>query len=192
MGRDKAWLPVEGTPVIERVVDVLKPLFWRVRVIAKDERFAVLGVPVQPDLRPGAAALGGLHTALATAEKDVVFVAACDLPFLSATLVRGLAAVLADYDAALPWTARGPEPLVAFYRRASLSAVERALDRNVLRVGGFLEELRVRRVEEGELARLDPGGLALLNLNTPEDYARALQLSQPSAGSATRSSGTSS
>jgi len=37
----------------------------------------------------------------------------------------------------------------------------------------FLEDLAVRWVEGPELRQLDPEGIALFNLNTPEDYRRA-------------------
>jgi len=35
--------------------------------------------------------------------------------------------------------------------------------------------LRIRRVSEAEIRPLDPELLSLLNVNTPEDYARALR-----------------
>lgn len=177
MGRDKAWAPLHGRAVIERMVEILRPLFGRLRIIANHPaRFASLGVSVQPDLRPGCGALSGLHTALATASQEAVFVAACDLPFLHAGFVRALVDLLPGYDAVVPWSEKGPEPLSAVYSARCRAAAESALDRGALKVADFLSGLRVRRVEGDELARLDPGGLALFNLNTPEDYQRARRL----------------
>jgi hypothetical protein len=42
-----------------------------------------------------------------------------------------------------------------------------------LRVPAALAELRVAAVGPAELAALDPGGLQLLNVNTPDVLARA-------------------
>ena len=39
-----------------------------------------------------------------------------------------------------------------------------------------LAELTVREIGEDELARFDPDGRLLLNINTPDDYARAHDL----------------
>jgi molybdopterin-guanine dinucleotide biosynthesis protein A len=36
--------------------------------------------------------------------------------------------------------------------------------------------VRVRQVEQAELADLDPDGLAFFNVNTPDDLVRARQL----------------
>ena len=78
MGKDKAWLELGKASLIEIVVRTLKPLFHHVRIIAnEDERFAALNVPIQSDIRPGCGPLGGIHTALATARRDSVFVAGC-------------------------------------------------------------------------------------------------------------------
>jgi len=183
MGEDKAWLDLGGTPAIARILETLEPLFDRTRIIANDpSRFARLSVPVQSDLRPGSGALGGLHAALKTAKEPALFVTACDMPFVTQELVRGLYALLLGFDAVVPWSAKGPDPLCAFYRAGCLPAIEAALDRKDFRVGKFLSGVRVHRVEGEALSRLDPTGEALFNLNTPEDYARA----QLKAGSATR------
>ncbi len=177
MGRDKPWLELGGQPIIVRLIEVLRPLFPRLRIIANDSaRFGALGLTVQPDIRLGCGALGGIESALATASFEAVFVAACDLPFLHAGFVGTLLGLLPGHDAVVPWGEKGPEPLCAVYSVGCRAAVTRALDRGELKVADFLRSLRVRRVEGDELAQLDPHGLALFNLNTPEDYERARKI----------------
>jgi len=177
MGRDKPWLELRGQAIIVRLIEVLRPLFPRLRIIANDPaRFGALGLSVQPDIRPGCGALGGIESALATASFEAVFVAACDLPFLDAGFVRTLVGLLPGHDAVVPWGKKGAEPLCAVYSARCRTTVTRALDRGELKVADFLSGLRVRRVEGDELARLDPDGLSRFNLNTPEDYQRARKL----------------
>jgi molybdopterin-guanine dinucleotide biosynthesis protein A len=130
-------------------------------------------VEVQRDLRPHSGPLGGIHTALSRAERDVVLVVACDLPFLTRKFLQGLAALLSGYDAVVPRPGGLPVPVCAFYSTRCLSAVETRLDAGDLKAADFLDDLAVRWVEGQELDRLDPNGTALLNLNTPEDVERA-------------------
>jgi molybdopterin-guanine dinucleotide biosynthesis protein A len=182
MGRDKTSLLLAGRSVIERMIEILAPLFSRLRIIAGDgSRFSALGVPVQPDLRPGCGALSGVHAALATASAEAVFVVACDLPLLHPALIRGLVSRLEGHDAVVPWSDKGPEPLCAVYRRRCHAAAEAALDGGELKMSDFLARLSVRRLQGEDLIRLDPDGLGLFNLNTPEDYQRARKILEPSS-----------
>jgi molybdopterin-guanine dinucleotide biosynthesis protein A len=57
------------------------------------------------------------------------------------------------------------------------------LDRDQLKAADFLDDVAVRWVEDEELARLDPEGVALFNLNTPEDYRRAQEIAAGRAAS---------
>ena len=81
------------------------------------------------------------------------------------------------YDAVVPRRGGRPEPLHAVYGRGLIPAVEDLLARG----GGPLRLLltapgvRVRWVEEPELRRFDPKLRSLTNVNTPEDYERAVQ-----------------
>ena len=102
MGQDKTLLPIGNRSLIEIVAAQLTSLFHRVRIIAnEEEKFADLNLPIQPDIRPGCGPLGGIHSALATAQQDTVFVAGCDFPFLTTSFIKGLAELLGTNDVVL-------------------------------------------------------------------------------------------
>jgi len=182
MGTDKAWLRLRGPTgptLIEALVALLEPDYGPVRILAGEssvEPYATLGVVVQSDLRPHSGPLGGIHSALSLAERDVVLVVPCDLPFLTREFLEGLSVLLSGHDAVVPRPDGVPVPVCAFYSSRCLSAVETRLDRGYLKAADFLEDLAVRWVEGQELARLDPEGTALFNLNTPEDMERARRM----------------
>jgi molybdopterin-guanine dinucleotide biosynthesis protein A len=174
MGQDKTLLPIGNQSLIEIVVQQLTSLFHRVRIIAnEEEKFADLNLTVQPDIRPGCGPLGGIHSALATAQQDTVFVAGCDFPFLNTSFIKGLAELLGDSDVVLPRYLDRPVAVCAFYSIRCLPAIEASLDRGAFRAVSFFKDVKVRWVQGDELAKLDPNGLALTNLNTPEDYLQA-------------------
>ncbi len=94
-GRPKALERVGGARIAERAIRAMRGAADRTVLVANDlETFAVLGLETHPDLRPGLGALGGVLTAVAWARGSGcrgALVAACDMPFLSAALLRRLA-----------------------------------------------------------------------------------------------------
>lgn len=172
MGRDKAFLELDGRPLFERVLDLFMRNFSRVALVGnRGERFAGYGLEVVPDVFPGSA-LGGLYAGLLHAETDYVFVSPCDLPFPSAEILCHICSLKDGYDAVVPTTAHGYEPLFALYAKSCLPPIRELLDRGEYCAYAYYPQVRVRFVTPDELAPLDPEGKAFLNLNTPEQFAK--------------------
>jgi molybdopterin-guanine dinucleotide biosynthesis protein A len=75
--------------------------------------------------------------------------------------------------AVVPWSARGPEPLLAVYRpevAAILLAAAYDGERAVHRV---IASLPTIRVSEDELRAADPTLASFQNVNTPDDWRQA-------------------
>lgn len=174
MGQDKAWIDVQGEPLIRRVSDVLGAVADEVIVVANDERYRTLGLRVVPDRFPDGGALGGIATGVGAARHDTVLVAACDMPFLDPAVWRLLLARAGDADVVIPVIGEQLETLHALYTRACLPAMERALAAGRLRVTSFFDEVRVDRLDEDLLRTVDPSLRAFTNVNTPEELAAAL------------------
>jgi molybdopterin-guanine dinucleotide biosynthesis protein A len=179
MGENKALKPFLGRPLIERVIERMMPVADEILITTNEpETFAFLKLPLYPDIRPGRGPLGGLHTALVSAKYAGVAVVACDMPFASATLLRAAADLLLqdEADVVIAETAEGYEPLHAVYRRETcIPAIESAIEAEQWRVISWFPRVKVRRLTAVELARLDPEGLAFMNVNTPEEFAAAEQ-----------------
>jgi len=180
MGRDKGLVEFLGKPLITRVIGCLAPLADEVLITTNDpESYRFLGVPLFPDLKPGRGALGGLHTALASASHSLVAVVACDMPFASLELLTFACEILlnGEDDVAIPESGEGMvEPFHAVYRRETcLPAVERAIDSDQWKLISWFPQVLVRKITYSEVKRLDPSGLAFLNVNTPEELIHAEQ-----------------
>ena len=187
MGRDKAWMPFLGQPLVLRIVARVAPAAdeWFV-VTNRPEPYARLGIPLAADIRPGRGALGGLYTALSAARHDDVAAVGCDMPFVNAALLIHQRDVLmrGGVDAVVPITDQGFEPFHAVYRRdACLEAVQAALDAGEWRATSWLDRVRVYRLSSEEARRHDPQGLAFRNANTIEEFqateTTARELEQP-------------
>jgi molybdenum cofactor guanylyltransferase len=172
MGRDKAFLQIAGKPLFEGVLEVFRDEFERI-VLAGDraERFSACNLPVIPDIYPGSA-LGGIFTGLHHAETRYIFVSSCDLPFPNGEILRYICSLRDGFDAVVPSTANGHEPLFALYSKSCLKAIKGLLERGECCAYAYFHQIRVRYVPHEEIAALDREGTAFLNINTPEDFAK--------------------
>jgi molybdenum cofactor guanylyltransferase len=177
MGQDKARMPFLGRPLIQRVVERMRPIAAEILVTTNQpEAYAFLGIPLCPDLKPGRGALGGLYTGIAAAKHPLVAVVACDMPFASPGLLQFQAQLLETEgaDVAIPALADGYEPLHAVYRRETcLPAIEWALENDLWKIISWFPKVKVREVTPDEIRRHDPADLAFFNVNTPAEFALA-------------------
>jgi molybdopterin-guanine dinucleotide biosynthesis protein A len=182
MGEDKALKPFLGRPLIQRVIDRLSPIADEVIVTTnRPGDYLFLGLRLVTDLKPGRGALGGLYTALASANHPVVGVVACDMPFASARLLETAARILVqeEADVVIAKTSEGYEPLHAVYRRETcLPAIQSAIDANLWKVISWFPQVKLRELTPAEMLLADPSSLAFWNVNTPEEFAEAERLAQ--------------
>lgn len=180
MGRPKAWLPFGDEVLLQRVVrtllDVVEPV---VVVAAPGQDLPVLpaGVAVARDEREYLGPLNGLAAGLEELEglADIAYLSSCDVPFLRPGFVRRVVERLGDADVCLPEVGGYKHPLAGAYRATVLPAVRALLAANQLRPV-YLTEVRPTRIlREVELLDVDPNLDSLRNLNTPEEYAAALE-----------------
>ncbi len=177
MGRDKALVPFLGRPLIARVLDRVSSIADELLVTTnRPETLQFLGVPTWQDFYPGRGALSGLYTALSAAALPLVAVVACDMPFVSASLLRALKATVIEEqaDGAVPQTAEGYEPFHSVYRREPcLSAVRTAVDAGEKRLISWFPDANLRFYSPAQVARYDPCHEAFININTREDLIAA-------------------
>ena len=188
LGEDKRALRLwgENAPtLLERTCAVLAPLCAELIVVLNDpEAWSGLSARLVRDSLPDGGALGGLYSGLLDAQRDHCLVVAADMPFLNADLLRAMLAYPPTYQALVPRRAQSGttrnqsafEPLHAIYRRDCHVLLGELLRRGERRMAAFIEQLNAVFIEEAVLTRYDPHGYAFLNLNTPEDVARARAL----------------
>jgi molybdopterin-guanine dinucleotide biosynthesis protein A len=175
LGRDKSRLPLAGVASATRTARLLRGLFEEVLLVGGDPPPDAPGRRI-PDVEGPRCALRGLVSALQAAGRDRVLVLATDLPLVTPDLLLALVA-WPEADAVVPRTGDGAQSLCALYRRDPvLSAARARLDAGELGVRDLLDAIGTAVLDEAELARLDPEGIALTNLNTPDDLARVESL----------------
>jgi len=173
---EKPLLKIHGRPIIERVADVVVPLFTEVLIITNTpERYTFLQLPMVPDQRPGCGPLMGIYSGLQQMESDVAFVCAADMPFLDPRLIRSQYEQLADFDIVVPWPNDRPEFLHSFYRKGCLEAMGQNLAADVLRMETLAEQCQTLRLDREWYERqglAERTGFGFTNINTLQEYRR--------------------
>jgi molybdopterin-guanine dinucleotide biosynthesis protein A len=177
LGRDKAFLEVNDRPLVERIVDTVAQLSDEVIIVANDvdayEQFEAL---VVPDVYPGTAALGGVFSGLKAAGNRHALVVACDMPFLSLSLLRYMRSLATAYDVVIPRLGKLTEALHAIYSQDCLPFIEGQLLARDLKISNLFGHVRVRYVDQEEIDLFDPDHLSFFNINTEADLVRAREM----------------
>jgi molybdopterin-guanine dinucleotide biosynthesis protein A len=177
MGQEKAFLPIAGRPVIERVIQRVTPLGDDVTIITNaPDKYHHLGFRMVSDVFPDKGSLGGIYTAIHAARHPHCLVVACDMPFLNPGLLRYLVRLVPSFDVVIPRVKEFPETMHAIYGKGCLEPIERQLLADRLKIIGFFKDVQVRYVERDDVARFDPTFRSFLNMNTPADWQRMQRL----------------
>jgi molybdopterin-guanine dinucleotide biosynthesis protein A len=194
MGSPKAWLDFGGEPLLARVVRTVGCACAPVIVVAAPGQDVP---PLPPDIAiardplegrgPLQGIAAGLHALLESPASraehiDAAFVTSTDAPFLAPALVARLAALRGgDHDIAVPHTDDHFHPLSAIYACTCLPHIEALLAADRLRPFFLFERVRTvvcdarTLLADPDFAAADPALRSFENLNTPDDYARALR-----------------
>jgi molybdopterin-guanine dinucleotide biosynthesis protein A len=182
MGLDKAWLSIGGRTMIERVIAALKPVTASLAIIANKEEYEALGLPVFRDTCAGIGPLEAIRTALANSPTRHALLAGCDLPFVTSELFSFLIRLAGDYHegayhSVVPIGADGRlEPLCAVYTIDSLPRVIELIESGERKIARLFDHIPTRFVEFYELNHLKGSSLFFENINTPEEFSRAIKL----------------
>lgn len=185
MGRPKESLPLHGDTLLGRAAACLGSVAEVTAVLARDAGQQL--PPLPPglhrvhDRHAGQGPLGALVDGFTWlgerhgfADDDVAFATACDQPFLTAEAVQWLLARLGDHELVMPRVGGLLQPLCAVYRLSVRSFAERLLATGTVTPRSLAAANGARVLEEPEVRAFDPSLRFLQNVNTPEDYRRAL------------------
>lgn len=177
---DKALLPLGNKPTIQWIIEKLNSFFQEtILVTNQPENFLQFPVKLVSDIHPGYAALSGLHSGLHHSKNFYNFVIACDLPFVLPKLMRYLVKNKENYDIVIPWLKTGQEPFCAIYSKNCLRPITEQIKKGAKpKVIDFFKKVKLRKIKEEEIKKIDPNLVSFFNINTPRDYQKAQKLAK--------------
>ncbi len=180
MGRDKTRLNLKGKSLIKIVVDKLSSIFPEVIIAGNTgEDLSHLPVVFTGDVivKPFKNSLTGVHAGLTRSSSEYSFVVACDMPFLNLNLIDYLSRYPArGYDALVPKVKEGHQALHAVYGKSCIPHLEEHLEKDSYRIGYFITRIKTKYIPQEDIEKFDPELLSFFNINTEEDYQKALRM----------------
>ncbi|HMT07502.1 MAG TPA: molybdenum cofactor guanylyltransferase [Pyrinomonadaceae bacterium] len=182
MGRNKATVVFRGSRMVDSVASAIRLALPKARIFivaANNDQLAEIGDVANADtyiidIDQFSGPVGGLHTAVSNSDAEWIFVAACDMPLLSAEFIAFLCEQIdKDYDVVVPVQPDSRlQPLAAFYR------VESVRNR-MLELGGHhekslsmlavFEPMMVKQKSFESYRHLTDSQVLFQNVNSPDD-----------------------
>jgi molybdopterin-guanine dinucleotide biosynthesis protein A len=182
-GRDKALVEFLGMPMLARMIELMRSLTKKVKVVATPAKYREFGAELVEDRWPGEGPLGGIITALQHTHEiapacEWNMIVSCDMPFLTTDWMRFLAerAPKSAAQVILPQSAHGPEPLCACYRTSAAQPLRAVFEGGVRKVTEALKQVQTEVLDERDWKRFDSAGRLFWNMNTAADYAEAQRI----------------
>jgi molybdopterin-guanine dinucleotide biosynthesis protein A len=174
MGRDKALLPWGETDLLEHALARLRLVTDDVRILSgPSPRYGGRGVPEVVDRIADAGPVAGLVAGLEESGGRPGLFVAVDLPFVPVPLLDRLAGLAESWDAVVPLSARGAEPLCAAYAPSCLEPIRRRVAAGEMRMTSFWPEVRVLELGPSDLTAFGDPEEFFRNVNTPADLRDA-------------------
>ncbi len=184
MGRDKALMNLGGKKVIERIIDIVKPVFREIILITnKPGNYKFLGLPVFQDVYRYKGPLAGIHSGLLHSKTEKIFVLSCDVPLISAEMIKYITDFKTLRPITISYAAGYHQPLVGVYSKKIFEALDYHLKNFELLLSrgeivkkknyGMHDFLDSQQPEIINAEKLDFYSDELFfNMNNPEDYEK--------------------
>jgi molybdopterin-guanine dinucleotide biosynthesis protein A len=163
LGQNKALMQINGSKVVEGVLNTVSPFVQKVKIITNSpEEYDWLDIETAKDIRPGCGPLSGIHSAISLSSSEYVLVVSCDIPLVASKQIEQLVSSCRGHDITI-FKHKNFEPLCAVYRRSCIDALNELIDHNECRIIDLFPTLDVKvlRVDDAEIFR---------SINTKEDY----------------------
>jgi molybdopterin-guanine dinucleotide biosynthesis protein A len=149
MGRDKAFVEIDGEPLVRRVASALQQAGAARVVVVGGNGPAIesLGLEVVADRFPGEGPLGGVLTALSVTDAMVVAVLATDLVAADPIAIRTVLEALTGHDVAVPVSGGRRHFHHAVWQRSARGPLETAFAAGERAIKRAVRELDVVEVE---------------------------------------------
>jgi molybdenum cofactor guanylyltransferase len=170
-GEDKGLVQLLGRPMIEYVLDALRPQVGPVLINANRnlDRYAACGHPVIPDTLEGyLGPLAGVLAGLRSLRTDFLLTVPCDAPLVGADLAGRLhdACIAADADVAVATDGRRRQPVFLLLRAGVAPSLECYLAAGGRKVDTWFGQLRLAEADFSDAPD------TFVNVNDPDERKR--------------------
>lgn len=196
IGENKALLDFNGTPLIQLIINKLKPVSEKIYIVTQDkseldflkdveiiedyplENNATNQITTNPLLsflnnEKPKNILNAIYTGLNKSEYDYNFICACDMPNLNTDLIKYMYSNKSQYDAIVPIYNYKPVTLHTFYNKSCIPAMKNSIDKGNKVTRKIFRDLNTKYINEEELKLIDNNLKSFFHIKTRLDYILA-------------------
>ena len=168
-GRHKAFLPFGEKTFLEQIISELNPLSPLYLSVNDAKKYSHLPYPLIEDIYTGIGPIGGIYSALQGTLESVLFITACDMPFVNAEFVSYLYSQLDEDSSYIVLEDKEGHfcPLGGIYRKSILPILEENIKEENFRLGALFKKAKGKIIPFESTPFTED---ILLNINTPEAY----------------------
>ncbi len=173
MGTDKGLLFLNDKPIIQTIIEQLQTVVHKTCIVSNNADYKKFGLEVIPDLMKDKGPAGGIHSALSHTASEQIFVASCDMPFVTSGAMQYLMERASSAQITLPVFHSKMQPLFGVYSKDCLTLWQQLIEKGMIKLQEMVTHFELKKifVEKNELF-VDP---LFTNLNDENDFKQALK-----------------
>lgn len=164
MKEDKGLMLIGEKPMVEYVIDVLKPLVDDLIIISNNEEYKQFGYSVYSDIIKEKGPLGGICTGLFCSQSETNIVLSCDVPFVNESLISFLLNTHQNHQITIPVKDERTHQLIGVFSKSCEAIFAMSIEKDELKLLDAFKNLNLNIVDANHFdSRL------FKNLNSPND-----------------------
>jgi len=168
MGRDKAFLYIEGKPLIDYAIDILSPISNTICISSSFQISKKQGFNIVLDEFENCGPLSGLASTLKTIETNHAFVISVDTPLVPNDLYEILLKFKNESNIVIPSIANNVEPLTGIFSKCHWRTISEYLKTGKRSVINYIKQ-NEHKIVELPKSFVEKYPDMFLNVNTPGD-----------------------
>jgi molybdopterin-guanine dinucleotide biosynthesis protein A len=146
MGEDKGLMLFEGKPMIQYIIDTVKPLVDDVIIISNQEGYNAFGYPVYADLIKDSGPLAGIYTGLHYSKTAKNVVLSCDVPFVTKEVIKELIDNCEEVDGVICENGGRTHQLIGVYDKSNADFLKDELENGQRKIKSVLQKLNFKTI----------------------------------------------
>jgi molybdopterin-guanine dinucleotide biosynthesis protein A len=147
MNEDKGLMLLDGKPMIQYVIDVLKPLVNDLIIISNNPDYEQFGYLIYSDLIKEKGPLVGIYTGLFYSESETNIVLSCDVPYVNEDLLSFLLKEHKNHQITIPTKGERTHQLIGVFSKSCEPVFGISLEKDELKLLEAFKNLNLNIVD---------------------------------------------
>ena len=168
MGEDKGLVLLNGKPMVQYIIEVLKEVVSDIIIISNNESYTKFGIPVYADIIKDKGPVGGIYTGLYHSKTELNFCISCDVPIISSDFILWLLKRSGKSYITLPMYKDKVHQMIGVYSKQVSSNFKESTEKGHLKLSQVNSDMACEIIDiEKEYANFDE--LIFSNINTKNE-----------------------